>query len=374
MRRLAATCAVLISMVGFPGTHGVGEACTGFFINRPDVRVMAVNFDWDVPGGRLIANQRGVQKTAFVAAGADPVSWVSAFGSLTFNQYGREFPIGGINQRGLAMQVLWLDSTSYPTDATGPAIEASQWVQYCLDSFSSVQQVVDSAEELAISSPASLHFLACGRSGSCAVIEFLDGKPAIRALEQLPLPVLANSTYLESIKALDASLGYGGKVAPAEGDASLSRFVRAAAELNSTRVQGTAAAIDRAFEILDNVAIEELNQWRVVYDLRGKTVYFTTRANPDRRSVSMVNVEFHCALSGARSLDLSAKGAGDVSTELKPLTAAENLALVRTSVSQTKFLEGTTDDQVLLWGGYPEGLSCTLPVPQPKPTPQYPVR
>ncbi len=374
MRRLTATCAALISMVGIPGTQSVGEACTGFFINRPDVRVMAVNFDWDVPGGRLIANQRGVQKTAFVAAGADPVSWVSAFGSLTFNQYGREFPIGGINQRGLAMQVLWLDSTGYPTDATGPAIEASQWVQYCLDSFSNVQQVVDSAEQLAVSSPALLHFLACGRSGSCAVIEFLDGKPVIRALEQLPLPVLANSTYLESIKALDASLGYGGKVAPAEGDASLSRFVRAATELNSTRVQGTAAAIDRAFGILDDVAIEELNQWRVVYDLRGKKVYFTTRANPDRRSVSMANVEFHCALKGASSLDLSAKGAGDVSTELKPLTAAENLDLVRTSVSQTKFLEGTTPDEVSLWAGYPEGLNCTLPVPPPKPTPQYPVR
>ncbi len=367
MKRALTLFAVTTLLASLHGMEGEADACTGFFIKRPDVRVMAVNYDWEVPGGRLIVNQRGVQKTAFVAQGVEPLSWVSSFGSLTLNQYGREFPIGGINQMGLAMQVLWLDSTVYPSDAPGPAIGALQWVQYCLDSFSSVQQVVDSAGELAISSRAKLHFLACGKSGSCAVVEFLDGTPVIRAAEKLPLPVLANSTYNDSINALDASLGYGGKVAPAEGDSSLSRFVRTATQLNHSDVRQTPLAIDRAFHILADVAIAGQNQWRVVYDLRGRSVHFTTSGNSERRTISLRNVELNCAVDAVQSIDLSADGSGDVKTSLSPLTTEENHNLVRTSVSQTKFLEGTTDEQMQLWSHYPDGLACTLSAPEMPP-------
>lgn len=369
MRNLSVLCGVGAWLLGSLGATGHGEACTGLLINRPNVKLMAVNYDWDVPGGRLIVNQRGIQKIAMVSEGAEPLSWVSSLGSLTFNQYGRDFPIGGLNQMGLAMQVLWLAETIYPAEAPGPAVSSLQWVQYCLDSFGSVQQVVASAEQLAISSRAPLHFFACDRSGACAVIEFLEGKPAIRAVEKLPLPVLANSTYYDSIKALDASLGYGGKVAPAKGDDSLSRFVRAATQLNLTRAQDPPSAIDRAFEILADVAIAGQNQWRVVYDLQARTVHFTTADNTDRRSLFLGDVELHCAVAGPQSVGLSAAGSGSVAGALSPLTTEQNVELVKTSVARTKFLDGTPDDVVLSWGRYPETLSCTLPVPQPTPTP-----
>jgi choloylglycine hydrolase len=29
------------------------------------------------------------------------ISWISKYGSITFNQYGREFPTGGMNEKGL---------------------------------------------------------------------------------------------------------------------------------------------------------------------------------------------------------------------------------------------------------------------------------
>lgn len=371
MRRVWDSSAVLILVLGLLAVGGAADACTGFLLNRPKIKIMAVNYDWEVPGGRLIVNPRGLQKTALVPPDVDPVSWVSSFGSLTFNQYGQEFPIGGINQMGLAMQVLWLESTVYPTDAPGPSIGALQWVQYCLDNFSTVQQIVDSAQQLAITSRAKLHFLACGQSGSCAVVEFLDGKPAIRAAETLPLPVLANSTYYDSIKALDASLGYGGKMAPPEGDESLSRFVRVTTQLNRSRVENRPAAIDRAFEILADVALEGLNQWRVVYDLIARRVYFTTSDNPERRSLGVGTVELHCALDGVRSIDLSGEGSGDVRAGFSPWEASQNLELVTSSVAKTGFLEGITQDQVLSWGKYPENLRCTLPVPRPTPTPPF---
>ena len=35
-----------------------------------------------------------------------PASWVSKYGSVTFNQYGRELPTGGMNEAGLVVETI----------------------------------------------------------------------------------------------------------------------------------------------------------------------------------------------------------------------------------------------------------------------------
>ena len=91
-----------------------GDACTSFLLKHPKGPLMAKNYDWDVPDGLVVVNPRGLAKTALVPGDASPVRWTSRYGSLTFNQYGREFPMGGMNETGLAMEVLWLPDTVYP--------------------------------------------------------------------------------------------------------------------------------------------------------------------------------------------------------------------------------------------------------------------
>ncbi len=373
-----ATTLIILTMAVLAGQIPPADACTGFFLTGEEIRLMAVNYDWDVPGGRLIINPRPVEKTALVGSDATPAYWVSKFGSVTFNQYGRDFPIGGMNEMGLAMQVLWLDDTEYPNGVKGPGISALQWVQYCLDNFLTVKDVADSATRFNISSPASLHFLACDRSASCAVIEFLDGKAVIRAGDELPLPVLANSTYAASIEALDASLGYGGKVAPAEGEASLTRFVRVASQRNQLMLATPDHAVEQAFRVLGNVAIDAQNQWRIVYDLRSNTVHFRTRENSQVRLLDLDDVDLHCFDGGVRALDLSGPGSGDVAAKLVPYTTADNTGLVRTSISQTGFLKDMSDEQILQLGKYSDSLTCTVgarrPTPTPRPGESSPVR
>jgi choloylglycine hydrolase len=329
-----------------------------------------VNYDWDVPGGRLIVNPRAMKKTALVGPDATPATWVSKFGSVTLNQYGREFPIGGINQVGLAMQVLWLEETEYPTEATGPEISALQWVQYSLDNLVTAKEVADSAGRFKISSPAKIHFLACDRSRSCAVIEFLDGKPKVRAGRELPLPVLTNSTYADSIKALNATLGYGGLVIKETDtdDESLRRFVEAAQARNRLEIKDLEHAVNGAFDILADVALGEINQWRVVYDLRWPAVHFTTRGNANRRSIYLTAVDFHCLEAGVVALDLESKGEGDQSALLAPYSTQNNLDLVRSSIGRTGFLGEMKENQILNLGQYPETLQCTSG-PRP-PTPK----
>ena len=43
------------------------EACSAFGLKGDEVRLMAVDYDWEVPGGRLIVNPRAVEKTALVS-------------------------------------------------------------------------------------------------------------------------------------------------------------------------------------------------------------------------------------------------------------------------------------------------------------------
>jgi len=335
-------------------------ACTGFFIGGQDGRLMAFSYDWPVSGGRLVVNPGGLAKKAMVADGLTAASWTAKFGSVTFNQYGREFPSGGVNRAGLAMHALWLDATSY-SKSDGPAIEALQWIQHCLDSYRSVDEVAASARTMAISSPAALHFLACDASGDCAVIEFLDGAPMIRAGDELPLPVLTNSTYALSIAALDRSLGYGGAVAPRDEESSLDRFVRVANRLNTIRVGDPGDPVERAFTMLAEVDPKSENKWRIVYDLRAKQVHFTVRGNPERGLVRLTQIELYCNESGARTLDLSGAFSGDVAAALKPYRTEDNLALVRSSVALTEFLQPFPEDRLLQLASYPDGLQCVVP-------------
>ena len=50
------------------------------------------NFDWGFRQGYLIKNIRGQQKYSYGFRGNNVAGWISKFGSITFNQNGKEFP------------------------------------------------------------------------------------------------------------------------------------------------------------------------------------------------------------------------------------------------------------------------------------------
>lgn len=96
-----------------------------------------------------------------------------------------------------------------------------------------------------------LHYLAADRAGHVVVIEFLDGELRARTGGDLPVPVLTNSTYADSLTHLGRHKGFGGEVglpvAPVPGITSLARFVVAA----SGRAESTDSdPIGRAFDTL----------------------------------------------------------------------------------------------------------------------------
>src|SRR5919107_239450 len=82
------------------------RGCTTFCLTAGDGVYFGKNYDWDFGRGFLFVNKRGLAKTAMLDAPRQrPAEWVSKYGSLTFNQYGREQPHGGINEAGLVVEL-----------------------------------------------------------------------------------------------------------------------------------------------------------------------------------------------------------------------------------------------------------------------------
>ncbi|OSZ79955.1 hypothetical protein CAP36_01430 [Chitinophagaceae bacterium IBVUCB2] len=167
-------------------------ACTTFFINKNGQMVFGRNYDWVTGNGMICTNQKGVTKTSAKTRDGETINWVSKYGSLTFNQYGKEFPTGGMNEKGLVVELMWLDGTKYPSPDHRPAIDVLQWIQYQLDICSTIEELIATDKNIRIATAGStpLHYLVADATGNAATIEFSNGKMLVHKGEQLPFPVL----------------------------------------------------------------------------------------------------------------------------------------------------------------------------------------
>jgi penicillin V acylase-like amidase (Ntn superfamily) len=194
---MTAAVAALTSAFALPVSS---LACTTFCLLSEDRIILGKNYDWHIATGLLFVNKRGVERS-----GQPPrdrgKDWVSKFGSVTFNQYGRDLPAGGMNEVGLVVEVMWMNGTVFPEPDHRPAVTGTSWVQYQLDTSRSVSDVVASNAEVRISrSAAPLHYLVAERSGDVAVIEFRDGEQVVYRGTTLPVPALANDFYADALK------------------------------------------------------------------------------------------------------------------------------------------------------------------------------
>lgn len=326
------------------------EACTTFCYADGGTLVFGRNYDWNVADGLVLVNKRGVAKRAMVEGAA--ARWTSRFGSITFNQYGREFPTGGMNERGLVVELMWLDETQYPKDDGRGALPTLQWIQYQLDNAATVDDVLKSDRVVRIASGGSarIHFLVADANGGVAAIEFLDGKRVAHRGKELPFPVLTNDTYERSVQHARGSARSG---SPRQG--SLERFVRAARyEKKAATPQ---AAVRSAFAVLDDVAQGAHTKWSIVYDLKDRRAFFRTLAARDVRWIDLDALDFNCGTPVAM-LDVNAAFSGDVAPRFTPYRAAANRSLVHAAFNQTPFLNDVPMEARDALARYPESTAC----------------
>ena len=127
-------------------------ACSSFLVKKDGAIVAGRNLDsTKFTPGVVVINTRGVRKEsrswnelAYGQNVPNPhMTWVSKYGSITLNTFCRDFVDGGMNEAGLFIQEMSLVENKYPEDATKPRFFMMLWMQYVLDSFESVDQVVE---------------------------------------------------------------------------------------------------------------------------------------------------------------------------------------------------------------------------------------
>ncbi len=301
---------ILVLLVLCLGANNI-FGCTTFCLNKNGQIVFGRNYDWVTGAGIVNTNQRGLFKTSLKVGNAATVSWISAYGSVTFNQYGKEFPTGGMNEKGLVVELMWLDGTRYPATDSRPAMGVLQWLQYQLDNAATVAEVISSDTKIRIDEKDTpLHYLVADAAGNVASIEFLNGKMTVHKEKELPFPVLTNDTYASSVQTAKPIVEKGSGVSL--NNNSLDRFVKACSmvkKFNETNMD--IPVTDFAFSILDKVAQGSYTKWSIVYDISNKKIHFKTDANKDIKTIQFSVFDFACN-KPSKMFNMNQDGKGDI--------------------------------------------------------------
>lgn len=292
MKRLA----LFLLLVCWGGSFPV-FSCTTFILEGGDRIYFGRNLDWDWESGMVFINQRNVQKRAFVAA-ENAVKWKSKYGSVTFNQFGREMPFGGMNEAGLVVENMWLDETKYPATDARPEISMLQWIQYQLDNCGTVEEVIATDKQIRLENTpirARIHYLVCDAKGDTATIEFLDGEMRVHRGKALGQRALANDPYESSADYLKANPQPEDLTKPLTKTDSLNRFCRAAARAADFKpAKNPTQDVAYAFATLDQVRQGKYTVWQMVYDVPARQIHFRTLTNPQTRRVDLKGLDFDC--------------------------------------------------------------------------------
>jgi len=260
------------------------SACTAAY--HVPSNFMFKSYDWHDGDGDLYFNPREVTRSAFPHESRDPTtqgiphSWRSRLASVSFNQYGRGFPNGGMNEAGLAIEVLWLNETQAPDQDARPYLNELEWVQYVLDRHKTVADVIKAASQVRISPiHGQVHYMMCDAQGNCATLELLKGQLVVHTGDQLPHPVLTNHTYQQGLAYLKSLK----RTPRAQERGSLARFAIAA----STAAHPEVHPLIDALKALVRVEIKGYTKWQIGYDLNNRQVAFRTARRSMIRKVNL---------------------------------------------------------------------------------------
>jgi choloylglycine hydrolase len=239
---------------------------------------------------------------------ANAVEWDATYGAITFNPFTLHFNDGGINEVGLAVHEMTLNGSEFPAPDGRPVLFECNWMQYVLDRFATVEEVLADLDRIAIDGWA-WHFFVSDASGDRAVIAFLDGRKVVHRGDSLPVPVLCNTIYADELANLAT---YENKPIDV-GDPTIERFVHGAFLVNQMDVTATSSD---AFDVL--AALERgQTQWSWVIDGDERMVSWRTSVQPDIRYFSMDAIDFGGA---SVAVDVDTDG-GDAATRLQTVDA-----------------------------------------------------
>ncbi|WP_163322030.1 hypothetical protein [Draconibacterium mangrovi] len=276
--------------------------------------------DIGVPG-LVFINKRGMFKTGrtwseIITRGRiNPSShtWISRYGSVTFNNFGKDFPDGGMNEAGL---FIWEmnEEADYPKNDSLPKLNQMNWMQYILDNYSTTEEAIRCASEFEIDGWAC-HFFVGDAEGNTAAIAFINGEVVVHTGDEMPVPALFNSPYDRELELSKYFRGFGGEYQPDETDPNVPRFVRTAVMIDNYQKEDD--PIDYGFYMLKTLRVFNDPEWSILFDAQNRTVHFRTRINPERKTLIMDEIDFNNS-EPALVLNMATAFSGNILSVFKP--------------------------------------------------------
>jgi penicillin V acylase-like amidase (Ntn superfamily) len=326
------------------------EACTRVLYTAPDGTVVTGrSMDWaEDMRTNLWVFPRGMQRDGATGPGAP--RWTSRYGSVIAAGY----DVGsadGMNEKGLAANLLYLAESDYGAPSGKPALSISLWAQYALDNFATVAEAVAALEKepfqvvtasLPNGAKAQLHLSVSDATGDSAIFEYIGGKLVIHHGKQYV--VMTNSPSYDQQLALNAYWqGIGGLVFLPGTNRAADRFARAsfllgaiprAADRNyigavpdqSFEFQALASVLGVVRAVSVPLGISTPGQpnisstlWRVVADQKRLLYAFDSATSPSAFWVSMADLDLK---PGAPVKKLTVAGgrvySGNVASRFEP--------------------------------------------------------
>ncbi len=181
------------------------QACADFMLVAEDgARINGRTLEFALPLETKI--EVYPKKFAFTSrpAAGKPFSWQGAYGALSLSLFNPSVSMGGFNEKGLVMHMLWFPDTEYPT--TSPTkehvIDFVDMGTYILTMCANVKEVQEKLEgmdfyihpvkELNMVPP--LHVIVHDTEDNSLVLEFIKGK---LQFTPTPLPLLTNAPSIQ---------------------------------------------------------------------------------------------------------------------------------------------------------------------------------
>ncbi len=185
------------------------QACSTFASKVNDEVVVGKNLDWFESTGALIFSPAGRRKHGLYPDAEKLFHWRASYSSLTFVQHSLDHPLGGMNQKGLVVEILvGAKMLSKPSEKR-PNLNSVQFIQYLLDTFQNVKEVAthlpQRSREFAVvplrGTPSVKYFVA-DKFGESLVLEYDEDN--LRIYDSSPVPLTNNSPYEISLAHLQS--------------------------------------------------------------------------------------------------------------------------------------------------------------------------
>jgi penicillin V acylase-like amidase (Ntn superfamily) len=310
------------------------SACSAFMLKGEGYHLIGFNENWKTMPGMVVVNKRGLAKQSlswdYMASPGSVIgktkNWTSKYGSLTFNLLGYDLPCYGLNEKGLFMVELYLETTTSVTDASRPNMFWAQWIQYQLDNYATVKEVADNLDNIPVidwwPQATGSHFFVTDKQGNSAAIELLNGKYSVTMGADMPLPVVCNGEYKKELAAINKYDFMGGaekyNYNPDEKNWD-TRYTKAAYQVKTFDPK-KANPLDYSWRVLNSVFPGE---WQTVFDVKNGKMFWKSNVGTAIKSIDLAQIDFS-KKAEIVYFDINSTASGNVTTQFKKLTPDVN--------------------------------------------------